>query len=156
MTKIRIKPQRRLRYEMLSLVPLAVLIAALFFAFPYKVLSLKRTEVGFSLPCCAYVELTEDQELEVMKKIHSAISTDVVGVRDLRADLSISTIPERPSETIVRIESRKSPVEISRPELELSSVPSTLAAPEPVELTPSEDPEGVKTFSKEEMLKLID
>ena len=156
MTKIRIKPQRRFRYEMLSLVPLAVLIAALFFAFPYKVLSMKKSDVEFSLPCCAYVELTGDQELEVMKKIHSAISTDVVGVRDLRADLSISTIPERPSETIVRIESRKSPVEISRPELELSSVPYTLAAPEPVELTPSEEPEGAKTFSKEEMLKLID
>lgn len=141
---------------MLSLVPLAVLTAALFFAFPYKVLSMKKSDVEFSLPCCAYVELTGDQELEVMKKIHSAISTDVVGVRDLRADLSISTIPERPSETIVRIESRKSPADISRPEFELSSVPSTFAAPEPVELTPSKEPEGVKTFSKEEMLKLID
>ena len=125
MTKIRIKPQRRLRYEMLSLVPLAVLTAALFFAFPYKVLSMKKSDVEFSLPCCAYVELTGDQELEVMKKIHSAISTDVVGVRDLRADLSISTIPERPSETIVRIESRKSPADISRPELSAEEIISS-------------------------------
>ena len=141
---------------MLSLVPLAVLIAAVFFAFPYKVLRMKHVDVKFSKPCCAYVELTGDQELEVMKKIHSAISTDVVGVRDLRADLSISTIPERPSETIVKIESRRSLGDVSRLELELSSVPSTFAAPEPVELAPVEVQEGEKTFSKEEMLKLID
>ncbi|MBO7207811.1 MAG: hypothetical protein J6W10_09410 [Kiritimatiellae bacterium] len=156
MTNIRFKPQRRLRSEILSLVPLVVLIAALFFAFPYKILRLKKVETKFSQPGCAYVELTGDQELEVMKKIHSAISTDVVGVRDLRADLSISTIPERPSETIVKIENRKSPKDISKPEIELSSVPATLAAPEPVELIPTEERKPAETFSKEEMLKLID
>jgi hypothetical protein len=91
-----------------------------------------------------------------MEKLRSVILTDSMGVRDLRADLSLSTIPENPPVTIVEFDKCRFPGEMSDPKIRLSLIPITLAFPEPAEILSDKILEQKPTFSKEEMLKLID
>lgn len=156
MTAVKLKPQKRLRYEMLSLVPLVILIIAILLIFPYKVLAKKNVSKLFFAPTCTYIELTQEQESLVMEKLRSVILTDSMGVRDLRADLSLSTIPENPPVTIVEFDKCRFPGEMSDPKIKLSLIPITLAFPEPTEILGDKILEQKPTFSKEEMLKLID
>lgn len=156
MTAIKLKPQKRLRYEMLSLVPLVILIIAILLIFPYKVLAKKNVSKLVFAPTCTYIELTQEQESLVMEKLRSVILTDSMGVRDLRADLSLSTIPENPPVTIVEFDKCRFPGEMSDPKIKLSLIPITLASPEPTEILGDKILEQKPTFSKEEMLKLID
>lgn len=156
MTAIKLKPQKRLRYEMLSLVPLVILIIAILLIFPYKVLAKKNVSKLVYAPTCTYIELTQEQESLVMEKLRSVILTDSMGVRDLRADLSLSTIPENPPVTIVEFDKCRFPGEMSDPKIKLSLIPITLASPEPTEILGDKILEQKPTFSKEEMLKLID
>lgn len=156
MNAIKLKPQKRLRYEMLSLVPLVILIIAISLIFPYKVLVKKNASRLFNAPTCTYIELTKDQESLVMEKLRSVILTDSIGVRDLRADLTLSTIPENPPVSIVDFSKCRFPGEMSDPKIKLSLIPITLASPEPTEILSDKILEQKPTFSKEEMLKLID
>ena len=65
MSGVALKPRKRIRHEILSLVPLAVVAGALFFAFPFATLGMKRPDnavepTGNS--SCVYVELTDEEE----------------------------------------------------------------------------------------------
>lgn len=159
MASIKIKPQRRLRYEMLSLVPLVVLIIALFLIFPYNIIFAKANpRKPLSDATCVYVELTDAMQNEVKEKILSSlIKGDDGDAYNLRANLSISTIPERPHAEIIEFRDRKSSeTEVSPSFGVFTSIPVTVEASDPVELTPSQEPEAKEVFSKEEMLKIID
>ena len=110
MSGVALKPRKRIRHEILSLVPLAVVAGALFFAFPFATLGMKRPDnavepTGNS--SCVYVELTDEEESWAMSIVRSGISTDVRSVRDLRADLSLSIIPEREHSFVMDVNDRK-------------------------------------------------
>ena len=159
MASIKIKPQKRLRYEMLSLVPLVVLIIALFLIFPYNtIFGETNPQKTHSDATCVYVELTDEMRNEVKEKILSSLTKHDDGdAYNLRANLSISTIPERPHAEIIEFKDRKSPkTEVSPSFGVFTSIPVTVEAADPVELPPSDEPEPKDVFSKEEMLKIID
>lgn len=159
MNRVTLKPRRRIRHEILSLVPLAVLIAVLFLMFPFSSIALKG--LTDSVPSgigttCVLVELTADEEARAMEIIRSAFSTDAGSVRDLRADLSLSTIPEQAPSLVMDFDDRKRPRELTEPSLEIFLIPRSLAAPEPGVIQAAEPPAARPAFSKEELLKPID
>lgn len=159
MTKFLIKPRKRIKHEILSFVPLIVLIGAIFFIFPFQTLVTKRVATDFDLstePTCEYVELTNEEQTWAMDIIRSAISTDIKGVRDLRVDLSLSTISERDHSFVMSLEDRTRPLELSKPALEIITIPKSLQAKEPAQILSEKIFENKPTFSKEEMLKLTD
>ena len=159
MSGVALKPRKRIRHEILSLVPLAVVAGALFFAFPFATLGMKRPDnavepTGNS--SCVYVELTDEEESWAMSIVRSGISTDVRSVRDLRADLSLSIIPEREHSFVMDVNDRKRARDLSKPNIEIISLPKSMRDSEPVQIQPAADPGTGNAFSKEEMLKLID
>ena len=159
MSGVALKPRKRIRHEILSLVPLAVVAGALFFAFPFATLGMKRPDnaVGpTGNPSCVYVELTDEEESWAMSIVRSGISTDVRSVRDLRADLSLSIIPEREHSFVMDVNDRKRASDLSKPNIEIISLPESMRDSEPVQIQPAADPGTGNAFSKEEMLKLID
>lgn len=159
MRSVVLRPRRRLRHEILSLVPLGVLIAALVAVFPFKTVVGERGGKSgrrVSSPSCVYVELTEEQESRAMDVIRGVFSTDKGGIRDLRADLSLSTIPERPARVVFDIRGSVRPREMTRPDLEILSLPSTLEAPGPETIPAAEPPPPDPAFPREDLLKPID
>ena len=81
---------------------------------------------------------------------------DVVLRRDLRADLSLSIIPEREHSFVMDVNDRKRARDLSKPNIEIISLPESMRDSEPVQIQPAADPGTGNAFSKEEMLKLID
>lgn len=159
MAIMKIKPQKRLRHEMLSLVPLVVLIVALFLIFPYKIIFCETNPQNtHSDATCVYVELTDAMRNEVKERILSSLTKgDDADAYNLRANLSISTIPERPHAEIIEFKDRKAPgIEVAPSFGVFTSIPVTVEASDPVALPLPEEPEIKDVFSKEEMLKLID
>lgn len=159
MSAVMLKPRKRIRHEILSLAPLAVLTGSLFFAVPFSIIGGKRPakaaepEVGST---CVYVELTGEEESWAMDIVRSAISTDIRSVRDLRADLSLSVIPEREHSFVADIGDRRKARDISKPGIEIISLPKSMRAPEPDQIPPAAATDKENAFSKEEMLKPID
>lgn len=159
MTPVVLRPRKRIRHELLSLVPLTALTAALVFAFPFKLFTSERRApavMRHDVPSCVYIELTDEEESRAMDAIRSAFATDASGIRELRADLSLSTIPERPTPVVLGFDDRKRPGELPAPALEILVLPRTLAAPEPGVIQAAEPPAAEPAFSKEELLKPID
>ena len=159
MSNFQIKPRKRIKHEILSFVPLFVLIGAIFFVFPFQTLATRRLvkDVEFSTEAiCEYVELTNEEESWAMDIIRSVISTDISSVRDLRVDLSLSTIPEREHSFIMSLKDRTRPLELFKPALEIITIPKSLQAKDPDQILSEKKLEQKPTFSKEEMLKLID
>ena len=154
------RPRRLLRHDLLSLLPLGVLLAALVSLFPFGIFKMKSETVAAdrkrSAASCAFVELTPEMEMKAMEIVRSALSVGSTNIRDLRADLSLSTIPEQVLGAIMDIDERSVRVSIPAPVFDVLPLPASLAAPPPCKL-PVLAPEAPKpTFSKEEMLKLID
>ncbi len=154
------KPRRLLRHDILSLLPLGILLAALILLFPFGIFEMKHQSVEFdekySRASCAFVELTAETEMKAMEVVRSALSVDSSSIRELRADLSLSTIPEQVLGAIMNFHERSVSISIPAPIFDFLPLPSSLAAPLPVQI-PMQAPESQKpTFSKEEMLKLID
>lgn len=159
MTPVVLRPRKRIRHELMSLVPLTALTAALVLAFPFKLFTSERRAphaTRHDVPSCVYIELTAEEESRAMDAIRSAFATDAGGIRDLRADLSLSTIPERPTPVVLGFDDRKRPGELRAPALEILVLPKTYAAPEPGVIQAAEPPAARPAFSKEELLKPID
>ena len=159
MSRVALKPGKRLRHEILSLVPLIVLIGAVFLSFPFKpdkAQSKGRIPGSSDGSSCVFVELTSDEELKAMDIIRAAISTDVGSIRDLRADLSLSTIPEKEYSFVMGFNDRRCRTELSKPSIEIVTIPKSREADPPGQIPVGPKQKEENTFSKEEMLKLID
>ena len=101
---------------------------------------------------CSFVALDPTAEKKAMEDVRSTLSRDLSGVREMSADLSVSTIPDPPYEAITDISDRSRP--LPPHPFSLSPVPfaPSLSAPDAEQIEPDERGEP-PAFSREELLQ---
>ena len=149
-------PKRKIRQELLALVPVAAAVAAAVAVFPGKAVFAPRGETPHpTAPSCAFVVLAPEAEAAAMEDVRSALSVNAASVRNLRTDLSIATIADDSGEPLLDEDSR---ARASRPQTSRYSalpMPPTVAAPEAAELAdgPSEPVRRAEPFPRGELLR---
>ena len=102
MTRPSTRPRRSVRSELLFLAAMFSMPAALSALFPYSAVAFaSRPEARRSDPSCAFVELSVEVETKAMDRVRAALSVRRDRVGGLKADLSLSTLPEEPARAIV-------------------------------------------------------
>ncbi len=151
------RPRRSLRSEILSLLPLGVLVFALAAVFPFG--SFSFSGGGDGLPhntasSCAFVKLEDEAVAKAMERVRSSLSVDPGSVRNLRADLSLSTIAEENLANVFTISERVRYTPAVKVECAANFLPASMAAGEPPVVEAAADESERPVFSKEEMLKI--
>lgn len=152
-----IRPRRSLRSEILSLLPLGVLLFALAAVFPFGSFRFgeKRGYAAHNTaPSCAFVNLEDGAVLKAMERVRSSLSVDPGNVRNLRADLSLSTIAEEIPANVFVVSERVRYVPAVKVECAADFLPASKAAGEALVVEVSADDCEKPVFSKEEMLKI--
>ena len=102
---------------------------------------------------CAFVQLDDAVEAKAMEIVRSALSVNSRDVRELRADLSLSTVAEDTPTPVMDMSDRRRPPRPARiPYLETPQ-PPTHAAPPVVLVAEPGDAEPALPFSRNELLK---
>ncbi len=150
------RPRRSIRSEALSLGAILSLPLALVIAFPFSAVGYRDagpTPRPVVAPF-AFVELADGGEARAMDVVRAAFSVRPDRVRDLRADLSLATLPEEGPDAIVDFSDRRLMTAPSPLAFDAVPFPPSLAADEPVEISPAERSLQAPAFSREELLSL--
>jgi len=148
------RPRRSLGHELSSLLLMLALPVAIFLVFPGDAVGFRESSPRHdSEPSCSFVELRAEDEAKAVELVRSALSVDARSVRNLRADLSLSTVEEEPPAPVMDMADRRRPARPALVRCDLLPLPPSLAAPEPTALpeTPDED---VPAFPREELLRI--
>lgn len=154
MNSRRCKPRRPLRNEALSLAPLALFIGLVALSFPRESLTWRAGEETppDGAARCAFVELSSDVAARAREMVRSSFSPAASAVRNLRADLSLSTMAEDTPEDIVDISWRLRPAAPAMTPWTEVRLPRGMAAPEPDLVPPQAEPPS-PAFSRQSMLE---
>ena len=147
-------PKRRLRHEVLALLPLVAVQAAVVAAFP-------RGAAGFSpdpprptAPSCAFVSLSPEAEAAAMDDVRGALSVNAASVRNLRTDLSLATLAEEPPEPLLDEDSRPPAAKPAVCRYDGPPLPPSAAAQEPPQIEDAEPSlSAVGPFPRDALLK---
>ena len=151
---------RRVRSEMLSLLPARALPVAVFCSLPYS--ALRRTphplpsQGVVARPFAAFVSLTPDEEAQVMRRAKSTGSGEPTDAAIRPDDLVLRELPDDPPTPLVRLSDRTRPPELRRMDWRPPPYLPTCAAPPPAVIPTEQDEAPPFGFSKEELLKLDD
>lgn len=157
MRKNPVRPRRSLRSEFLSLLPLGILSFALVAVFPFASFrfgSKASSAAHNASSSCAFVDLEEGAVVKAMERVRSSLSVDAGSVRNLRADLSLSTIAEEIPANVFALSERTRYVPSIEVGCAADFLPASMAAAEPLSLESAADAQEKPFFSKEEMLKI--
>ena len=152
------RPRRRLRIDIVQLICVLALPAAILHAFPIKALA--PQEKGVAPPerhpaACAFVTLDPEQEHKILAAAKSAWQVSADSVRRLRLDMFVEEIPEAPLGPVADIDIRTRTRSGAPQPDELYGPPTDFRAPAPTEITQDEEqPAPDAAFSKEELLKM--
>jgi hypothetical protein len=152
------KPRRSLRNELFSLVAVLSVPAAIVAVFPHGAVGFVAEEdPGPSAATCAFVKLTEDQVASATENAHAAWRVSAEGVRRLRSDLSVTTLPEERPCAVMDIASRTPLAAPGRESYATVPLPPTLAAPKPARIGKGKaerSPAADAVFPRSELLSL--
>lgn len=158
MKSVAVRPGKRLVDEFRALILALIMPAVMVVLFPYSALNWKAEDRGGPRHSfCAFVTLSPEEEAAALEAARSAWRTDLKGVANLRADLSVAAIPEETREPVA---SRLPP---SRQcgivgAVDLTALPPSRAAG-PAEKIVAERPDERgpgenRGFTRDELLKL--
>lgn len=158
MSAVEAKPRRSLRNELFSLAAVLSVPAAIVAVFPHGAIGFVAEEgPGPSVATCAFVTLTEDQVASATENAHAAWRVSTEGVRRLRSDLSVTTLPEERPSAVMDIASRTPLASPAREAYTTVPMPPTLAAPKPVRIEKGKaerSPAADAVFLRSELLSL--
>lgn len=155
MTRGRIKPQRRLRYEFYMLALVLLVPVSLVLTFPYEAVGFApEVRPGPAASSCAFVSLSEDQAETVFNESRAYWKVDTKGARSLHLELSEADAPEEETGSVLPFEERKRMTAELEIGYRVAPLPPTLAADEPVRLGPAPFRQDARSaaFSREELL----
>ena len=150
-----IRPKRHWRHELLALAPVMALAVAVVVTFRKDVARLRPPVEGDGAheASCAFVTLEGAVEAKAMEIVRSALSVNSRDVRELRADLSLSTVAEDTPTPVMDISDRRRPPNPARiPYLEVPQPPTHAAPPVVLDAEP-DGAEPALPFPREELLK---
>ncbi len=148
------RPRRRLGHELSSLLPMLALPVAIFLVFPGDAVGpVEEAARRESAPSCSIVELEPAVEAKAVELVRSALSVNARSVRNLRADLSLSTVEEGPPEPVMDIADRHRPARPGCVKCEVLPLPPSVAAPEAASLPETRGDEA-PAFPREELLNI--
>ena len=154
------KPKRHLRHEIYSLVLVLSTPLAVLSVLPYAALSIQPEKQESSSPpgrpFCSFVVLSDKQADAAVQAARSAIKTAREGISRMRANLSLSEIPEEtgcvsdPSE-------RQGVAQITDVPYDVLPLPESCAASQPFKIPFDASSTNLPSaFSREEMLEIWD
>lgn len=155
------RPKRPLRNEIYALVLVMLAPLGVALVFPYASLSFKSQADGAAAHAprrslCSLIALTDEQADAAVKAARSAIKTAHEGISALRADLSLSAVPEECVGVAV-VGERLGVAPMGDAPYDVTPLPRSLAAPPPDRLAPcSAAANTPSVFSREEMLEIGD
>ncbi len=157
MNSVRLKPRRPLRYELYSLASVLAIPVALCFIFPVEAIGFRAApDPAVGAPAsCAFVVLTEEEAARAVSDARAAWRVDAAGVRRLRVDLSVVTMPEEPHGAVMKATERERipPPRILSPTTE--PLPPTRAAERPEKISaPDDSSDDGFAFPRKDLLKL--
>ncbi len=150
-----VRPKRHWRHELLALAPVMALAVAVAVTFMQDVARLRPPMEGEGAceASCAFVTLEGAVEAKAMEIVRSALSVNSRDVRELRADLSLSTVAEDAPKPVMDISDRRRPPSPSRiPYMEVPQPPTHAAPPVVLDAEPDQA-EPALPFPREELLK---
>lgn len=158
MSAVTAKPRRSVRNELVSLAAILSVPAAIIVAFPHGAVGFTpEPDPAPSAATCAFVKLTEDQIASATENAHAAWRVSAEGVRRLRWDLSVTTLPEERPSAVMDIASRTPLAAPARDAYSAVPMPPTLAAPKPPRIKPPKDVRAAASdtvFPRSELLSL--
>ena len=156
MSEWRPRPLRSLRHEAISLLELAIIPAAIAFAFPYEAVGF-RADVHESgrKPSCAFVILTDEEERVALAAARTAWQVDAKGVKWMKPESGPGELPPMPVVFVIP-ERPVRGTSAAPAEYAPNMLPPTVAAPPPAAIAPDavSDHASKQAFSKEELLKI--
>ena len=155
MTTPSTRPRRSVRSELLFLAALFSMPAALSALFPYSAVAFaSRPEARRSDPSCAFVELSEEVETKAMDRVRAALSVRRDRVGGLKADLSLSTLPEEPARAIVSESDMGVLAGPVAPGGDFVPYPPSMASAEPDKIEAAPPEAAAPAFPKEDLLRI--
>lgn len=150
------KPRRRLRSELLSLMPILALSLALALLFPYKAIGFREAAPHpRTSPSCKVVELGEGVEERALDLVRAAFAVKSDRFQSMGEDLLLALLPEEALAPILSPSDRPPLAPPAAIPHEVIPMPPSLAADDP-EPIPEDGPSrpAVATFPREELLKM--
>ena len=152
------RPKRRIRHDLIALAILLAVPVAVILSFPRRAVLysglINADTPGACAPFCGFVVLDEAAETKATDLVRSALSVNSMSVRNLRADLSLSTVEEPPPEPVMDISDRRRRVAPPLVRWDVAPMPPSLAAPEPRDMSGEAEEDAGPAFPREELLKI--
>lgn len=147
---------RSLSRELMSVLTVVALSVAVVLVFPFDAVGFRPQRAPVSQSAsAAFVSMTAEEQVAAMRSARTAWQVDSVGVRRLRADLSVGELPEDPSTSSLKVGLKPVRVGLQPVGYGLQAYPCTQAAPAAAPIAkPKDEPETRPAFSREELLKL--
>ena len=146
---------KRLGSEMASFLTVLAVSAGVASVFPYGALAFRATACSRVVePAAAFVRLTPDEEARAMRAAKTSWQGDGSSVRNARADIFFSELPEETLPTVLSAKERVRTFEMPVVGCGMSPfLPSRRAAPLQ-RIAPTDRQEDSLPFSREELLKI--
>ena len=157
MTGVRIRPQRRLRYELYMLALVMLVPVSLVLTFPYEAVGFVPAERSApASAACAFVSLSEERAETALNESRAYWKVDTKGARSLHLELSEADAPEEESGSVLPFGERKRMTAEFTAGYRVPPLPPTLAAGEPVRLAPAASRKDAASdaFAREELLDM--
>lgn len=150
------KPKRHIRHEVYSLLAVLAAPVVLAFVFPYSAIGF-RSEAPKSAarPTCSFVTLSPDETDAAIAAARAAIKTSSTAIGRIRADLSLSAIPEEASIAVADISERHTVAPVGTIEYRAMLLPPTMAAPRPERIKAAAPPAPQPAFSRSTLIELL-
>lgn len=151
------RPRRPLRYEIYSLVAVMAIPLALALCFPYSAIGFDPTpEPAPRRAACAFVTLSSDAETDILAEARAAWKVSSARVRRMRADLSLSDLPDDDARAVADIVDRRRYPLPGPVRFDVTPLPPTLAAPPPEKIAadPAAAEDETLAFPRKELLKI--
>ncbi len=127
-----VRPRRLLRHELYSLASVLAIPIAFLVVFPTEAIAFRPSPDREAEPAsCAFVTLSDDEIAQAVSDARAAWRVGTEGVRKLRVDLSVETMPEEPHSTVMSADEREPVPRATRLHYDAPPFPPTLAAPRP-------------------------
>lgn len=154
--RVQYRPKRHLRHEIYSLIAVLSAPFIIAFIFPYKAIGFHAApDRPAEQARCAFVTLSDEETDAAIAAARSAIKTSSGSLARLRADLSLSSIPEESSLTVAEISQRTPFPPPSIVFFDDPLLPATRAAPPPEAIAPSDAKTGKSpAFTRLHLLQL--
>ncbi len=157
MSEVLIRPRRPLRQEIYSLAAVLAIPVALICIFPLEVFNIRVCPDKQSPSAsCAFVVLSDEEAARALSNARAAWRVDADGVRSLRVDLSVETMPDEPHVTVMHEVEREHFSREQHLQYQANLLPPTQAAQDPLTIKPEslQAPVMQETFSRDDLLKL--